>query len=576
MEQKIGITQTSPSSWKVNISLPSAKVSDQLLLQIFRTTKKRISEKYNITVELLRYQDLERKEISASHSSISVVIVKIDPNRHDPEIRVLKAKSQDGIEHDNMILEADIYPQKSDGSDIVFADLEKLIASVNIPPANINLEDLKAVVVKVMTESLPQKSLVIGSGSLPDPSYDGKLEYFVNIKPIQKDHYIGVERVNKQDLLCRHTPGKKGVKPGIDLRGSFVQPSSPKDYKLVAGENTLLSRDNYEIFSDYNGLLRIKQSLADNFPHLTWLSFSVEKLASIDGSEAINMTLDKPIEIRNGLKNGSMVVSQFEIIVKGDVESGANIQTASNIFVDGHVRGSSVSGTDSIEVDEVSNSRLIAEGKVVVKGSAENSYLSGSEVVVKEVSGCKIIAGKKIAIGSVVYKEGSNKTKLIAGAKSFEIEIEKEVSRFIHFAEANLNNLAKVFGNEIVSDIKVSNISLMIMKHIERMRKDGHKKISIEQRNAFHNLLSAIAPLKALLSNKRASLRSIEQKLKSFEGDPEIHLKNALGSKVEISIDGLTASFEKLHELTKLIASEGKIVAKTMSIDERETSFIDI
>lgn len=558
-EKSIQIVTQSSTSWQVILSLPKDNVSDEYLLDIFRMAKRKIAEASKIPVEQLHYKDLVRKELSADTSRISVIMEKFNPQQGDPALKLLPEKGEDSAEYENINLTLDVFPVTSKGAKPEYPTIETMIKETISVYEFVDFENVFNLVEKVNKSGEALKGEIIGKGKIPGTSTDGKVEYVCSVKDMGTKGRIGVEKVEPGKLLCRRTPAKKSLDEGKDLMGKRLAPRVPNDFELVIGDKVRLSADRCEIFSDGTGLLRIKESVSDKFPYITWLTFGVENIAQIDGSKAVNITADKPVEIKGGLKKGSTVVSEFEVIVNGNVEDGANIHTASNIVVNGDITGANMVGTDSIDVENVKESKLVAEGKLTIRGTVSNSYISGKEVYAHKVVDCTVVAAEKLVVEEIQFTGEKSKTKLKAGVKNQLQDIKVENEKFMTFADNNLKSMTKLFGDDIILNIKPSNIPQMLLKHIENMRKAGAKMLTPEQRQALIDLLTAIPPLKNLSVDKRNSLKSISKKMEGGGGMPEIFIKNAIDGSVEIDLDGIVKQMNQIKAMTRFITAEGAI-----------------
>jgi len=569
-ENRIQIKALTPSTWQVMIHLPKQEVSDEQLVEMFRTVKTKIAGDFNLPLNLLHYKDIVRKELNSSLSRISLIMERFDLPQGDPVVRLKSIKADDGIEYKNMILELDLYPLTKAGTVPQYAEIEALIKEAGVSFEFINVKVIERSLQKLESASKPMKNIVIGRGKLPGSSEDGRLEYCCQIKSLGSKGYIGVEKVESGRLLCKKIPAVKSRKTGRNLFGKNLASRNPQDYFFTAGDGAKLSNDGTEIYACRSGLFRVKDTTSEPFPLITGLTFSLENLSEIDGSKPVNLILEKPVEINGGLKSGSNVISDYEVIINGDVESGANIQTASNIVINGDIIGAEITGTDSINADNVNRSRLVAEGKLIIKGTAASSHLSGKEVFIHKLIECTVVASDKLVLQEVLFNEGNSISKLKVGLQNQLRDVAAGNRKFLEFAENNLKNLSKVFGEQIIAEAETSNLPQMLLKHLKNLRLSGSETITLEKRQALTDLLQVIPTLKNLSAEKRNSIRAAEIRMNETEIEAEIFFKKALEGNIVIDFNGKTKILDKLTEATKIKLINHKTIKSQITEAEME------
>ncbi|MBC8277387.1 MAG: DUF342 domain-containing protein [FCB group bacterium] len=559
-------------AWQVEIALPKEKIPDSVLLNIFREAKKNISTKYHVPLDFLRYRNIERHDIGTESARVSVLMVSEDPNANDPKFKLSGSKSETGEEFDNMIVKLELCPRMKNGDTVTVQHVEQALKKEGIKTEFVDFKRVQAAVNKSIKEHKPIKGLIIGKGKFPSPTVHGEIQYFCGVKEMDDGFITGTEKLESGQKICRKKDGVEGVELGMDIKGDNLFPVKPKEYVLAAGEKTFITRNGNEAQATHAGILRIRVTTNEKQPFKRWLGLSLDQIVELDGSSPLRITLDKPIEIKGGLKAGSVVVSQYEVIVEGDVDKDVSIQTAGNIIISGNIVGSAISGEKDVDVENAHSARIVAEGKLTIKGTAENSYISGNVVYVNNAVGCTIVAGDKIEVNNVEAGNGGFIGKFKAGKKGHLTEISQENRKFINYAENNLDNLKKLFGADIIQSLKSANISQAILKHMENLRKAGNQDITKEQRNAFLQLLEAVSPLKELMSDKRHSLKTIERRLKDVVSNPEIIFNNAVSGKVGIDLDGVEGEILPEDGVVIIELVDGKIIKKPYIPDEKITA----
>ena len=550
-------------SWAVELIVAQTDLHDAELVKILRKAKEEVSAITGIPIPGLHYKDLVKKRSGADSSKISMVITAGSPEKCDPVLKYFKLRSDQGIEYEDMALNVSMFPLNKKGEKTSLEDVLHVLEKENIPPESINLQTLEVALKTLHTNNKPLKDLVLARGTFPEKSVDAEIKYRIDIQKIDQNNYTGAEKVDENQVILIKQSAVQGTSPGFNVRGELIQPETPEDIQLMAGENVYLSEDGLELISAVRGIFHIRVTPAFNDGIKSNLTVSVEAVEVIDGSEPVRITIDRPVEIVGNLKSGSKIISQREVIVTGDIEENTSIQTSGSIFIDGNIIGSSLSSEQDIEVKDVKSSVLTAEGKLVVSGTAFNSDLTGHEVYINEVVGCSVTAGKKIEINLIRPNEAGFTAKLTAGLVSHLEEIIRENEKFIVFADTNLEKLQQVFGGEIVESAGPDNISQMMNMHAENLRKMGFRITSGEQNEAIRQLIGTIAPMRELRNEKNESIQDLEsRKVEGFSTDPKIIIKLPVEQAVEIDIEGMRDTlFPK--DGARLLELKGERIVRT-------------
>ena len=554
------ITSTSSGIWEIEVEVDIG--DDMALISILYDAKKSISEKHGIPISELKYKDIRKKKKSENKIDVAFTIVSDEKARGAPRLRTVKLTSSEGIEFEDMALYIDIYPLNPSDQKTSAEDIISLLEENYIVPEQRIIDNIHTYINRIQQENAPLLDVSLIQGLFPETSHDAELKYNCRIKKVDASNYIGVEKISKGQLLCSKHPAYKGKRSGRDIRGKELTPRQPIDIEIEAGENVSLSADGNQIFANCSGILHVSIDQSARPFCSSKLTFSLEPLAEYDGSKVISITVDKPIEIKGGLKAGSKIISQREVIVTGDVEGGASIQTSGSIHVEGNIIGSTLSSEKDIEsYKNVSSSKLTAEGKLVIKGSAINSELIGHEVFVNEVSGCNIIAGSKIEINKVSPNEKGYCGFFKTGILYHLNEIIAENKKFIEFAQIQMDKVKSVFGEEIVNSINTMNVAQMLLRHSENLKKMGIQLSTTEQKEAVVQLMGAIAPIKQLASEKEKAIEEIEkQKAKKSSVVVKIVLNSTAPSPVEIEIDSIRDYIREEDGPVECTLSEERII----------------
>ncbi|NQS99134.1 MAG: DUF342 domain-containing protein [candidate division Zixibacteria bacterium] len=528
-------------SWEVTFNSPQQDMEDSILVKILKLAKKKISLLSHVDAGLLAYQKLLSKKIDADTLQVSIFIDREKPPMGESILRYLKAISSSGKEYEDMVLELDLYPLKLSGEQMTLKDVKKLLQKEGFSLDKVNMDAIEKAIIKLQKYSRPVKDVVILEGIFPEPSEDAELEYFCALKKLAKGGFVGVEKVIKEKMICRKKPAKKGVLKGVSVWGIPIPPEVPKEIEIKGELGINVSEDGNEVFTSRTGILHIRDEKSTGHYVKSKLIFSIEPIEVISGSQPLNITMDKPVEIKGGLKTGSQVISRYQVIVSGDIEEDVSIQTSGSIDITGNIIGGNLASEEDIDGSgNVTGTRLIAEGKLTIKGTVKNSNLIADEVCVSEIVGGTIIAGKKIEVNTISPDDEGYTPTIKVGSSYHKKEVVQENNRFIDFAKDNLDKINRIYGKEVISSVGSANISQMIMLFMKSQRKAGISKMSDSQINAMKKLLESVIPIRVSMHEKIDSNRKLRsKKSKNDLTSPVIIVKSSVKSNVSIEIDGI-------------------------------------
>ncbi|NQS98939.1 MAG: DUF342 domain-containing protein [candidate division Zixibacteria bacterium] len=527
--------------WIIELVIRSELSDDLSLIKILHDAKRLISERYGITSELLRYKNLKKVGLDSEYTKVSLIIENLAIPSGKSNIRLKKARSNAGIDYDDMILYVDLFLENQAGEKTTTQDILDLLKTNGIQLNLVNMELLKNSIVSLHKMNMPIKDVLLIQGQFPDDSYNAEINYFCGLKKVDEANFIGKERIQKDQLICEKKPPIMGEKPGYNVKGSSIPPREVKDIQMIAGDNIYISEDGTKVYAAEKGILHVHVEKPAQ-PHIeSVLKFSLEPIKVIDGSKPINVITDKPIEVQGGLKPGSKIISQAEVLVFGHISWNTSIQTTGSIQIEGNIIGAFLSSDEDIEAyKDVSSTRLVAEGKLVVKGTAKNSDLFGHEVFVNLVIGCNITAGDKIEVNSVQADEKGFTARLQAGLTHHLEEIVTMNEKFIESANTSLDKLEKVFGERIIRAAGTTNITQMLIIHAENLKKMGIHITTQEKRETVKRLIGTIGPIQELIKEKKESIHLIgRKKVKGFISNPKIIVNSGVEKEVQVDIDGV-------------------------------------
>jgi uncharacterized protein (DUF342 family) len=562
LSDKIRVFPPKDGCWKVEFFIPFEEMSDECLSEILREAKKIISHRDRIPVGMLSYKDLIQKEIKVDGYQITAQILRDEAERGEPVLRFLNSTNA-GIEYDEMILYADIYPKKPSGDLVDISDLEALLQKAKVSKDKIDLKNLQNALHTALTDMTPMKNVLLAQGRFPDHSEDAKVEFLFPFRNYSDNTFIGTEKVEVDKILCHKSPMVKGAIAGHTVRNVPIQPVEPKDIEIITGFGCKLTSLGNEIVTTERGIPRVLESKSKEKPFSKRLTFSIEAVEIQDGSQIINITSEKHIKVKGDLKSGSNIISQGEVFIEGNVEEGTSVIASGGINIGGIIHGGTlISENDISSESDVYSAKLIAQGRLTIKGTAMNSELVGYEVRSEKVIGCKITAGLGATLDTASADEKGFSTMITIGMVEHLKERYQENEQFINFARKNLNHLREVIGDEIVDTTTSANISRMVIIYCKDLKQKGISRVTKDQLDAMKGLFATIGPMRELLQEKVKTNYALMSQIKKGEmASAEVTVTQGVKSLVEVNINGIKGEI-KPEDLAVVVKNEGGLLTK--------------
>jgi uncharacterized protein (DUF342 family) len=216
----------------------------------------------------------------------------------------------------------------------------------------------------------PAGSYQVARGFAPENGSDARIEYFFRVgRPEMKPKLLDDGRVDYFNMdvvanvpagtvLARKIPPVLG-KMGKTVTGEDLSPRVPREARLKAGKNTMLTDDELMVVATAKGEPRLERGaihVITNFVVDGDVDFSVG-----------NIDFEGDIEIRGDVKNKFVVKATGNILIKGAVD-GATVVAGQDIIVAGGVRQNAVmeSGGDML-VSFMESSQARVKGSLRVQ-----------------------------------------------------------------------------------------------------------------------------------------------------------------------------------------------------------------
>lgn len=393
-----------------------------------------------------------------------------------------------------------------------------------------------------------QKQL-IASGKKPVMGQDGRIEYYVETKPILKpkekanggvDHHeLGyLVNVQKGQKLARLIPAIKG-ETGYTVTGIKINPANVREVVLPRGINTEFSKEEpHVLIASANGTVRESHGKIDVLQ---------EKViqGDIDYSTG-NLEAAGSLRITGTVKSGFKVKALGSIDIFGNVED-AEVEADESIILHGGFMGSGkglLRAQKDVRVKFITNQRIRAGNNIVVDHEAIHSTLdAGNEVIIE---GAGILAGgityapKRLRV-SVLGSETEIPTEVVAG---FNPQLLEEVQLLDLHAKEKIDKIDKLKA-EIFEKVK---------QHI-----DSKEEETPEFQTQIGNLKEVQKQLKTELDTISKRQQILKEESLKFK-DAKIEVLEKIYGGVTIRCGSASKTFKETVRGCTITAEEDKLI----------------
>lgn len=375
------------------------------------------------------------------------------------------------------------------------------------------------------------KGFLIAKGTPPAPPKDGEVKWLFDTESgeihagktkeaggIDYRERISFVGVNEDQLIGEWIPPVSG-KPGQDVFGEPVQPSTPKQNNIIAGKNIRLSDDGTKCYSTIKG-------------HVFSSGFrvSVDKVYKVSGNVDFNTgNVHYPgnVLVSGHVKEGFIVEAEGDVMVDGLIEN-AEVRATGNIVVKrGILNNSRVKAEGDLQAEFIQDSRVDCGGKVIIKKSIVKSIVNAKQdIMVTSMKGSSGIVGGEVSAGNDIntYCIGSEigvETKVCAGNNR---------KLFLHLRQLVSH------GMKIKANIVRFNYILKLMKaktgnkisNMEKRKQEKAEKILNEQKHELDSVIQELQGVKSEASKFTAA------KVKAFGTTNEGAIIGILGMMKQV------------------------------------------
>lgn len=399
---------------------------------------------------------------------------------------------------------------------------------------------------EIVEHRVRQKEVLIAEGDKPKPPKDEKLVY--NFE--DKKESIGTERedgsidFHDRGLITNVSPGstlvtiKKGEpgEPGYKVTGDKITPPKPRTVELPSGKNVKKTDDGV-LVSEIEGQV-VKDGRKVN----------VLPIHEVNGS----------VDINTG--NIDFVGN---VIIKGDVEEGFQIEAGGNVEVRGHVSAAQIESGGEVVIKKgfvgKEKGKIFAEGDVKIK-FIENGYVKteGSIIVSDAVMHSRLNAGEDI-----IVKEA--KGLLVGGKCQANHHIEANIigssMATKTILEAGVDQEAKERLNEIEEELKNSEQSLLkIKKALKTLNKlrEKYGKLPNDKEIMYQRLVKTRKKIEQSIDKMEREEEELEEKLENIKKG-KIKVGEKIFSGVKMIISGAQYNVHNQLQHSSFIEESGEV-----------------
>ncbi len=406
-----------------------------------------------------------------------------------------------------------------------------------------------------------EKGMEIARGEKAVEGKDAAIKYFFDTDPLK----IGtlkqggvldfrdrgeLPQARKDALLAIKVPPSPG-KPGMDVLGTEIRPSHPKDIKLRCGKGAIRSEDGLTAHAAQDGLPML--SADGKLSVLPRLQISKDV-----GLETGHVQFDGDVSVGGSIQDGFRVsggrLSAGEIL-------RADITVTGDIAVTGGIIGATIRGDGNLKARYIHDARIHVLGDVVVQKEVIDSDILVNGALLMETG--KIFNSRISAKNGIVANQiGSDESKPcslsvgIDDAARARIESlkalknsKREKSRKLERIAEKLQAISSEMHGEIADLAQIQDKGMLEQKELkadaDRLKKEGSEIEASE-------LLSRIAELDA-------EIRWTEMRLAKRMDQQERTMEKAdeLGKRAQELAAECTAIKEDMNEVYEWSQSNG-------------------
>ncbi len=389
----------------------------------------------------------------------------------------------------------------------------------------------------------------VAKGSSPMDGKDSEVEYkveFGSAKPLDqgKEGKIDMKElstitiVRKGQLLATRIPFTE-AHDGISVQGKTIKAKNGKDRKLPAGQGTVASEDETELYADQDGHLVIRGGLLDVLPVYV-----------------------VPGDVDYSVGNINFIGS---VEVKGAVRDGFEIKTTGNVNIGGVIEGAVIETDGDLEIKvgiSAGNKGLLKIGGSMTAGYVDKANLViGENIQVKDaIMHSDVSAGKSIAVGV-----NRGKGQIVGGKTQAGISVQcitlgsqmgTKTEVHVGVSPQLANRKAELTALMAENQEKLGQIDTNI-GFLKKLEKAG--KLDIDKRTILLKLTKGSFQIQSLLGQWKKELEELEAKVERSRADAKVRVKEWCYPGVSVSMRGCTYLVREEMRFVSFSYQDGEI-----------------
>jgi uncharacterized protein (DUF342 family) len=405
--------------------------------------------------------------------------------------------------------------------------------------------------VKEMIEKPIEKQWVVtAKGEAPQNGKDAQIDYKVDLN-VLKPRAVG-DRVDMKELgavinvikgqeIAEKTPAVAG-KDGMSLMGKKISAYNGKDKNLPSGKGTSLSEDKLHLYAEFDGNVLIKDGKLSVNP-----VFEVK--GDVDYSVG-NIDFIGPVTVHGSVREGFEINSGSDILIEGVIE-GASVKSAGNMTIKVGVRGTNkaqLNAGGDVNAGYIDQATVRSKGNVAVAEAILHSDIGArGEVIAQgskkgQIAGGTIQAGREV-ICEVLGSEMGTRTDVIVGELPELAEERKRSQENIKQFEEQLEKMD-------------ANIDFL-----KGLQQAG--KMTDDKQEMLARLTKAKFQIKAQHDATSKRLQELEGESEKNKMDGRVRVRNICHPGVTVTIRGVRYIVREPLRFSKFIYEDGEVKIKS-------------
>jgi uncharacterized protein (DUF342 family) len=329
---------------------------------------------------------------------------------------------------------------------------------------------------------------------------------------------------------------------GMSLMGKKISAYMGKDKNLPNGKGTVLSEDKLRLYAEYDGNLYIK-----------------------DGKLMVNPVFEVKGDVDYGVGNIDFI---GPVMVHGSVREGFEVNSGSDLIIDGVVEGAVISSKGGITIKI--GVRGTGKAKITSKGDVNAGYIDQAFVRSdSNVNVAEAIWHSDIGARGTVVAIGSKKGQIVGGRIHAGSEVVCEVlgSEMGTRTDVMVGELPEYVEERKRSEENVRLFEGQIEKIDANLKylKDLQAKglLTKDKQELLAKITKAKFQLKAQYDSTKKRLAELEIEKEKSRLDGCVRVKNICYSGVTITIRGIRYLVRENLKFTKFVYDDGEVKVRS-------------